>query len=181
MGDPIIVVPYNPAWPAAFAEHGRALRSALGHQALRIDHIGSTAVPGLAAKPIIDIQLSVPALEPMKAYQPALAACGFQWRADNPDRTRRYFRELPGLPRTHLHVRRAGSWGEQFALLFRDYLRRHPEAAERYAQTKLHLAQRYRGDRAGYVAAKEPVIWDIMNHADQWACTSGWEPPPSDC
>ncbi len=180
MGDPIIVVPYNPTWPATFAEHGRTLRSALGLHAVRIDHIGSTAVPGLAAKPIIDIQLSVRALEPMEHYQPALAACGFQWRADNPDRTRRYFRERPGLPRTHLHVRRAGSWGEQFALLFRDYLRCHPEAAERYAQAKQHLAQVYHADRAGYVTAKEPIIWAIMQHADRWACTVGWEPPPSD-
>ncbi|NJO55471.1 MAG: GrpB family protein [Rhodospirillales bacterium] len=180
MGEPIIIVPYNPGWPATFAEYGRALRGALGQQAVRLDHIGSTAVPGLAAKPIIDIQVSVRALEPMDAYQPALTAYGLQWRADNPDRTRRYFRELPGMPRTHLHVRRAGSWGEQFALLFRDYLRCHPEAAERYAQAKQHLAQLCHADRAGYVAAKEPIIWDIMHHADQWACTVGWEPPPSD-
>jgi hypothetical protein len=74
MGDPIVAVLYNPTWPAMFAEHGRVLRSALGQQAARIDHIGSTAVPGLAAKPIIDIQVSVRALEAGRKAR-TIAAC----------------------------------------------------------------------------------------------------------
>jgi GrpB-like predicted nucleotidyltransferase (UPF0157 family) len=99
--------------------------------ALRIDHIGSTAVPGLAAKPIVDIQISVPAFEPLDAFRVPLVQLGYVFRADNQERTKRYFREPPGDRRTHIHVRRAGSFSEQLALLFRDFMRTHPEWAQR--------------------------------------------------
>ena len=114
----LTVLEHDPEWSARFAELGGRLRSALGAVALRIDHIGSTAVPGLAAKPIIDVQVSVASLEPVDPYRSALEECGFVWRTDNPERTKRYFRERPGDRRTHVHVRRAGSFSEQFALLF---------------------------------------------------------------
>ena len=109
------------------------LRAALGGAALRIDHIGSTAVPGLAAKPVLDVQISVAAFEPLAAFRAPLEGLGYVYRAANPERTKRYFREPPGGRRTHLHVRLRGHWSEQFALLFRDYLRAHPAAAARYA------------------------------------------------
>jgi GrpB-like predicted nucleotidyltransferase (UPF0157 family) len=123
----IEIVAYDPAWPERFVELGRALRGGLGEVALRIDHIGSTAVPGLAAKPIIDIQVSVAAFEPLEAFRGPLERLGYVYRADNSERTKRYFREPPGRRRTHVHVRRAGSFSEQWALLFRDYLRAHPD------------------------------------------------------
>jgi GrpB-like predicted nucleotidyltransferase (UPF0157 family) len=93
---------------------------------VRIDHIGSTAVPGLAAKPVIDIQISVASFDPLEAFRAPLEALGYAYRADNTERTKRYFREPAGSSRTHIHVRRAGSFSEQFALLFRDYLRAPP-------------------------------------------------------
>lgn len=181
MTEPIHIVPYNPAWTGQFQAVGSTLRHALQDTALRIDHIGSTSVPDLAAKPIIDIQVSVAALDPVDAYCAAMQSCGLVWRADNPERTKRYFREQPGTPRMHVHVRRAGSWGEQFALLFRDYLRCHAADAERYAQTKYRLADQYRYERQAYVDAKEPIIWEIISLANTWSQAVGWEPGPSDC
>ena len=117
MPDPIEVVPYSPLWPQLFSELGTTLRKALGETALRIDHIGSTSVPGLDAKPIIDIQVSVASFEPLDAYRVPLERLGFVFRASNPDLTKRYFREKSGERRTHIHVRQSGSWSEQLALL----------------------------------------------------------------
>lgn len=177
---PIEVAAYDPAWPVRFAELGRELRAGLGEIALRIDHIGSTSVPGLAAKPIVDIQVSVADFEPLAAYRLPLEQLGLVYRAGNPERTKRYFRESPGRPRTHVHVRRAGSFSEQWALLFRDYLRAHPEVAAEYEAVKRRLAVHYRDDRRGYAAAKEPFSWAVIRRADGWAQAQGWQPGPSD-
>ena len=177
---PVEIVAYDPAWTARFAELGRDLRAGLGEVALRIDHIGSTSVPGLAAKPIIDIQVSVADFEPLAAYRLPLEQLGYVYRAGNPERTKRYFREPPGRPRTHVHVRRLGSFSEQWALLFRDYLRAHPEVATEYDAVKRRLAVHYRDDRRGYAAAKEPFSWAVIRRADGWAQAQGWQPGPSD-
>jgi GrpB-like predicted nucleotidyltransferase (UPF0157 family) len=77
-------------------------------------------------------------------------------------------------------VRRAGSFSEQFALLFRDYLRTHGEDALRYADLKRQLAEQYRADRHDYSDAKDPFIWEVMRRADRWARDTGWEPGASD-
>jgi len=180
VADRVVIVPYDPAWPAIFAKLGSSLRDALGGTALRIDHIGSTSVPGLASKPIIDIQISVVSFEPLDAFRLPLEDLGFVFRADNPELTKRYFRERPGDRRTHIHVRRAGSWAEQFALLFRDYLRAHGEDALRYAELKHRLAEQYGEDRHGYTEAKAPFLWEIMVTADRWSQDIGWEPGPPD-
>lgn len=180
MPDPIIVVEYEPVWPGLFAAQAAELRRALGPVALRVDHIGSTAVPGLPAKPVIDVQIAVAALEPTEPFRAPLERLGYVFRPDNDDRTQRYFREAPGTRRTHIHVRRTGSFGEQLALLFRDYLRTYPEEAEGYARRKHALATRYRDDRPGYVAAKQPYIWEMLARADDWSQATGWEPEPSD-
>ncbi len=174
------IADYNPAWPLRFAELGGSLREALGAVAIRIDHIGSTSVPGLAAKPVIDIQISVARLEPVQPFCAPLQRLGFVYRSDNPERTKRYFREPPGQPRTHIHVRRAGSFSEQFALLFRDFLRACSQAATEYETVKRSLADRYRLDRNAYTGAKGPIVWEIIRQADDWAQQTGWEPGPSD-
>jgi GrpB-like predicted nucleotidyltransferase (UPF0157 family) len=175
-----LIAPYNPDWAASFAGLAGRLRAELGEVAVRIDHIGSTAVRGLAAKPIVDVQVSVASLEPVTAYREQIERCGFVWRADNIELTKRYFRERPGLPRTHLHVRRAGSFSEQFALLFRDYLRTHSDRAAAYADLKRKLAPLLLTDRQAYVEGKVPFIWDTVHLADDWAQAVGWEPGPSD-
>lgn len=170
---------YTGEWVREFDAVGDALRSALTSTALRIDHIGSTSIPGLAAKPIIDIQVSVQALEPMDFRTP-IESLGYVWRHENPEKTKRYFREQPGSRRTHIHVRRAGSWHEQYALLFRDYMREHADACSRYEHVKRKLAAEYPSDMPSYTDAKAPVFWEIMQKADRWAAAIGWEPGPSD-
>jgi GrpB-like predicted nucleotidyltransferase (UPF0157 family) len=181
MPDPVIILPYDPQWPRLFADLGGRLRAALGPVAVRIDHIGSTSIPGMAAKPVIDVQVSVRAFEPLDAFRLPLESLGLVFRANNDDLTKRYFREGPGDRRTHIHVRLAGSWSEQFALLFRDYLRVDPEEASAYAAVKYRLAEQYRHDRQGYTAAKAPHLWEIMKRADRWAQATGRVPPLSDC
>lgn len=173
-------MPYDPQWPHRFAGLGGPLREALGEVALRIDHIGSTAVAGLAAKPVIDIQVSVAALEPAGPFRKPLERLGYRYRADNTEQTKRYFREPPGVPRTHIHVRRAGSFSEQFPLLFRGYLRAHPADADAYAQLKHRLAEQFPHDRVAYTDAKVPFFWDVIRRADEWAQQTGWETGPSD-
>ncbi|WP_329869825.1 GrpB family protein [Streptomyces sp. SP18CS02] len=180
MGEPVEIMPYDPAWPAMFARWGTCLRVALGDAAARIDHIGSTSVPGLAAKPVIDIQISVVSLEATDAFLRPLTEMGLVYRADNPEQTKRYFREPPGQRRTHVHVRRLGSFSEQFPLLFRDYLRCHTAAANEYAAAKKHCAAEFRNDRPGYAQAKDAFVWDIIRRADAWAQHTGWAPGPSD-
>ncbi|WP_307834116.1 GrpB family protein [Paractinoplanes lichenicola] len=109
-----------------------------------------------------------------------LQELGFVFRRDNPELTKRYFREPPGTPRTHVHVRRLGSFSQQFALLFRDYLREHPAAARAYAAEKRRLADEFRDDRHGYTDAKDPFIWRTIQQADRWAQRVGWREGPSD-
>ncbi|WP_127588347.1 GrpB family protein [Paenibacillus koleovorans] len=180
MPDPIVVVPYDPKWPVEFRTIGTAIRGALAELAVRIDHIGSTSVVGLDAKPVIDVQVAVESFDQCDPIVQRLAAIGYRYRADNPDLTKRYFREPPGAKRVHLHVREHGSWSEQTALLFRDYLRQHPEDCKRYAETKYSLMQQYQHEREHYVEAKDPIIWEILRRASGWSKMVGWRPGPSD-
>jgi GrpB-like predicted nucleotidyltransferase (UPF0157 family) len=180
LSDPIEIVSYNPTWPKRFAAQAASLREALGSVAQRIDHVGSTSVPGLAAKPVIDVQISVLSFEPLDAFRLPLERLGYVYRADNPDRAKRYFRETPGQRRTHLHVRRTGSFDEQLNLLFRDYLRTHAEEVAAYAARKRQLAARFHEDRAAYTDAKGPFIWRVLRRADEWAQLTDWQPAPSD-
>jgi len=173
-------VPYDPRWPGEFREIGQRLRSALGGVAVRIDHIGSTSVPGLDAKPVIDIQVSVPSFEPESRILSPLAALRFRYEPDNPDRTKRFFLGPEGTRRIHVHVRRVGSVDEQLVLLFRDYLRAHPDPAREYARVKWALAEKFRNDRPGYVLAKGPTVWSLLGTAHDWAQETGWTPGPSD-
>lgn len=180
MSDAITVVAYDPAWRDQFLRLALPMRNALGDIALRIDHIGSTAIPNLAAKPVIDIQVSVASFEPLHEILRPLQGLGYQWRSDNPDLTKRYFREPEGKPRTHVHVRVLGSWSQQFALLFRDYLRANPDDAKLYEAKKIELAAIYEHNRAAYTDGKSPIIWEIMQRASNWSQVVGWFPEDSD-
>jgi len=174
------IIPYTDEWPRRFRLLAGGMRAALGATARRIDHIGSTSVPGLSAKPIVDMQISVADFEPLDAFRLPLESLGYVFRADNPELTKRYFREGPGQPRTHIHVRRRGSWAEQFALLFRDYLRSHPDEADKYAAVKRALAEQHATDQTAYTDAKDPYLWQLMYRADRWSQAVGWQMGPSD-
>lgn len=170
---PIDIVDADPAWPAAFEVVRSRLAEALGPVAKRIDHVGSTAVPGLAAKPVIDIQVSVPDVEDEPAYCEAVESVGVVLRWIEPGH--RYFRPPPGVPRVwHVHVCTAGSDWERDHLLFRDYLRAHQEAAAAYGALKRDLAVTHRDGRIEYTDAKEPFIRHALAQAETWARATGW-------
>jgi GrpB-like predicted nucleotidyltransferase (UPF0157 family) len=102
------------------------------------------------------------------------------YRPDNAERTKRYFREPPGSRRTHIHVRRARSFSELWALLFRDYLRAHPKDGAEYAVVKRQLAEQFPHDGAAYTEAKGPLLWEVIRRADEWGQALGWMPGPTD-
>ncbi|MEM7512655.1 MAG: GrpB family protein [Bacteroidota bacterium] len=176
----IEVLAYDPAWKDRFNLLAKGLRASLGERALRIDHVGSTSVVGMWAKPIVDIQISVRSLDLLEEFRLPLVQLGYVFREDNPDLTKRYFREKPGTTRTHIHVRQVGSYSEQEALLFRDYLRQQPEEAERYSAFKQSLAVQHRDFPKRYVEEKAPFIHAMLMDARVWSQQVGWFSGESD-
>ena len=162
----IAIVPYDPAWPLDFARERDRLQADLGELALRIEHHGSTAVRGLAAKPVIDIQISVARLQPLSAYAAALARLGYVHAASADDDRCPFFHRPASWPHTPpVHVVAAGGDEEQRTLAFRDYLRAHPDAAREYEALKRALAETFGGaDAAGreaYANAKSDFVTRI--------------------
>ncbi|MZD06589.1 GrpB family protein [Streptomyces sp. SID5785] len=186
-----VVVPYDPTWAADGPALCAALRSALGPAALHVDHIGSTAVPGMAAKDILDVQVSVGDLDAAaEAFGGPLAALGFTHLPalrrdhvpagrdgeDPADWVKRYWkRRTAGTARVNLHVRRAGSPNERLALLFRDWLRATPQAVPAYAGFK-HALAGVVPDTGTYADVKDPVVDLVVVVAEQWAAETGWRP-----
>ena len=165
-GDPVEVVPYDPSWPERYERWRQHLVEALGETAVRIDHVGSTAVPGLAAKPVIDIQVGVADVEDETVYVPAIGSLGVPLRFREPGH--RYFRPPAGRPRdVQIHVCCAGGAWEREHLRFRDLLRSDPELAGRYGRLKLELCARFRDDRLAYTDAKTVFILDALDLAAQ--------------
>ena len=165
--DEINIVEYDPYWPGRYVAEAEFLRSVLPPElVVAMEHIGSTAVPGLSAKPVIDILIVVRSVQQARAVAvPALEDLGYAFWSDNPRRDRLFF--VKGLPpdapyRTHhLHMAEPGSDVSDI-LLFRDYLRSHPKEASRYATIKLELMEHYRADREGYTAAKSSYVEEVL-------------------
>ena len=166
--DDVVIVDYDPCWPDLFVQEAEKLRVVLGaEQVTAIEHFGSTAVPGLAAKPIIDLLIGARSLDEARRAVPALAELGYAFWHDNPDTDRLFFVKglPPNGPRTHhLHIVEPDNtlWER---LLFRDYLRTHPEEAQRYSALKCELAARFPTDREGYTQAKTDYIQQVMQKA----------------
>ncbi|WP_256762151.1 GrpB family protein [Cohnella sp. WQ 127256] len=179
MKDSVIIEPYNDEWPMMFDALRIKIINQIGCSIVSIDHIGSTAIFGLAAKPIIDLQISIMDINNIDEVKEGLNALGFVHRLDNPDLTKRYFRETEGMRRTHIHVRESGSWSEQFSLLFRDYLREHENERKEYEKIKYELANQYRNQRERYVEGKTEIVWDIIKKANRWSQECGWRPSKS--
>lgn len=174
-GDPSEVVGYDTSWPGRYEEMRARLAAALGPTARRIHHVGSTAIAGLAAKPIVDVQVSVPDAEYEAAFRGPIEAQGFVLRFVEPGH--RYFRPPPGLARLwQVHVCSVGSRWERDHLLFRDYLRAHAGRAADYAALKRRLAEEYRHERIAYTDAKAPFIEETLALAEEWATDVGWQP-----
>jgi GrpB-like predicted nucleotidyltransferase (UPF0157 family) len=182
--NPIVIVAYRSEWPKEFEAIERNLQAILGESALRIDHIGSTAVPGLAAKDIIDVQVTVRDFTPdLRAAFERAGYARLEYNQDHrpptatgPDRDweKQMYRPSPGGRPINLHVRRAGSANGRYALLFRDYLRAHSLAAGAYGQAKVALAQHGPTDWDLYYDVKDPVCDIIMAGAEDWAGSTRW-------
>ncbi len=161
---PITLVTYDPAWPAHFEREARRIWEALGDRAQRIEHIGSTSVPGLVAKPIIDILLVVADSADEPSYVPALEGAGYALRIREPEWHQHRLFKGPDV-NINLHVYTVGSAEIERNLIFRDWLRAHPADRDLYAGTKRALARREWRYVQNYADAKSEVVEDIIARA----------------
>jgi len=188
-----VVVTYQAGWPQRAATLLATLRDRLGPLAERAEHIGSTSIPGMAAKDILDVQVSVADLDQAaEAFAAPLAALGFESlpyhhdhvpaalvgdpeRGDPERWVKRYWRRRGPAGDVNLHVRRTGSPNERLALLFRDWFRTHPDAVPAYASFKRELAAAV-PDVDIYTDVKDPVVDLVIVTAGEWAAAVGWTP-----
>jgi GrpB-like predicted nucleotidyltransferase (UPF0157 family) len=164
------IVPYDARWPLAFTEERYRIAVALGPLALRIEHHGSTSVVGLAAKPVIDIQVSVATLHLLDRYITPLALLGYVHVPHEDDAVCPYFHKPKTWPHTyHVHLVTAGGDNELKTLAFRDFLRDHPDIAREYESLKRRLASRYGtglfASQQAYAEAKGSFIAAVTEHA----------------
>jgi GrpB-like predicted nucleotidyltransferase (UPF0157 family) len=169
--DEVVIVEYDPRWVNMFEDEAEKIAEVLSRDlVVGIEHIGSTAVPGLATKPIIDLLVSVHSLVVAKqvAISP-LEKLGYAYWLDNPDSQRMFFVKglPPNSPRTHhIHMVKSDSILQE-RLLFRDYLRAHPDEAVCYAELKRHLAQQFSTNREAYTNGKTEYVRSIMQKVRQ--------------
>lgn len=182
------LIPYSAEWPAAFAAAAGTLSEALGAMALRIDHIGSTSVPGLISKDRIDLQVGVAALDDERRLREGLARASFTLKDDlradhvpsgwspDPAEWAKRFASGTSLGRpVNAHIRCVGRLNWRYALLFRDYLRAEPMAAGAYADLKRRIAA-LAPSTAVYADTKDPGCDLIILAARRWAAANGWVP-----
>lgn len=185
---PIVVIPYQSRWVTEFQQIGGELRQVLGDTAVRIDHIGSTSVPDLPAKDIIDIQVTVADLDD-PAIVAKLVGAGYEMRLeygrdeyigisdpDSAELRKRYCREPEGERRIHIHIRQDGRFNQRYPLLFRDYLRTHPIMRDGYALIKKRLAEIFPDSIDGYLYIKDPLMDMLFAAAQEWAQLANWQP-----
>jgi GrpB-like predicted nucleotidyltransferase (UPF0157 family) len=163
---PVIITPYDPNWPKVYEEESKLIRATVGDIIRSLDHIGSTSVPGLAAKPIIDIIASVDGRGDADLCKERLHAIGYDdvSTGDSPD----WYYCLgkgPHSPGFHLHLVKEGSQFHKKHILFRDWLRTHPADTRAYAELKISLAEKHRDDRVTYTNSKTEFIEGIVEKA----------------
>ncbi len=163
-GDEVVLVEYDAGWPARYQQHEERITAALGDRAVEVHHAGSTSVPGLAAKDVIDVLLVVPDPTEEAAYAPALEAAGYTFHLREPEwHEHRLFRE--GSPRMNLHVFGPDCEEVRRMLAFRDHLRADADDRDRYERVKRDLATRAWSRVQDYADAKTAVVTDIMTRA----------------
>ena len=170
MGSPkaIVLSPYDPAWASVYEREAAAIRGVRGGAVLEIHHIGSTAVPGLLAKPVVDMLGVVQDVVELDAYRARLEALGYVWLGENGIPGRRYFdKHSDDVPMelAHLHVFARGDARIAEHLAFRDYLRSHPDAAAEYAELKESLHAKFGHDRRRYTEEKATFIRSVIRMA----------------
>lgn len=168
MNDAVTIEEYNPAWPQTFVEEARRVRAVLGD--VRIEHHGSTAVPGLPAKPVIDMMVAVSTLSEAEHHADRLGDEGYEevdkkYREIMPERIVMIRRGPDGARKCHVHLMLRGhpAWIRQVA--FRDYLRAHPDCAREYAELKRSLAEKLHDDRHAYTMAKTEFVERVTDLA----------------
>ena len=163
---PVIIAPYDPSWPAAFLEERARLAQVLREWlAGPIEHVGSTAIAGLVAKPVIDIMAAVASLDASRPAIRALAALDYKYFPYRPDIEHWFCKPSLQFRTHHLHLIPFGSRSWIDTLAFRDYLRDHPEVAAEYGSLKRALAKAHQFDREAYTEAKAPFIARILRDA----------------
>ena len=167
-GGAIVLAPYDASWPMAFERESSTIQRALSDTAITLHHIGSTSIPGITAKPVIDILGVVPAIGDIDAREHQLAAIGYEALGEFGIQGRRYFRKtaLDGARTHHLHVFAAGSAAIDRHLDFRDYLRAFPAEASAYAELKQKLAAQFTGE--DYSDGKSEFIRAMEQRAVAW-------------
>ena len=158
------LTPYSKEWERLFAEEKSSLQAAIGMYVLDIQHVGSTSIPGMVAKPIIDIAIAIENFENASVCIKPIERSGYEYKGENGIPRRHFFAK--GNPRTHhIHMNELGSreWIDQIS--FRNYLILHPEAAKEYADLKTKLARRYPTDRQAYLDNKAPFIEHVLRLA----------------
>jgi GrpB-like predicted nucleotidyltransferase (UPF0157 family) len=184
----IEIVPYRDSWPKEYRDIAALLRAAAGDAILAVHHIGSTSVPGLAAKDIIDVQITVADID--TAARLPLPAAGFAlspYTTDHtppgmtlaPEQLEKRFFKFERRP-ANVHVRVAGRFNQRYPLLCRDYLRTHGGAANAYGTIKVQLARLFPNDVESYYDVKDPVFDLLMAGAEDWAAAANWRQPASD-
>jgi GrpB-like predicted nucleotidyltransferase (UPF0157 family) len=160
------VVPYDPRWPAIFEDTAAELRRALGSAIGAVHHVGSTSVPNLCAKPVLDVLVSVPDFDAALQLVPRIEALGYIFRRDEEIEDRHYFRRGNDTARTH-HLSLATPTSRHYidTLAFRDTLRSNPDLASQYANLKLQLAERFPRDRESYINGKTDFVMAVLRSA----------------
>ncbi|MBU9724228.1 MULTISPECIES: GrpB family protein [Bacillaceae] len=162
------VVDYNPEWEALFQSEATRLIEIFGEQLVAIHHIGSTSVPGLAAKPIIDIMPVVKNIDHVDERNEKMVAIGYEPKGENGIAGRRYFQKGGDNRTHHVHIFYEGSEDIVRHLAFRDYVRTSPEIKQEYGDLKKHLAAKYTNDIAAYIAGKNQLVKQIEAQALRW-------------
>jgi GrpB-like predicted nucleotidyltransferase (UPF0157 family) len=165
----IEVTSYNPDWPYLYREEARQIVTSLTGEIVLIHHIGSTAIPGIKAKPVIDILGEVRSIERVDNFNKALISLGYNPHGENGIPGRRYFNKKADNTHTHhIHIFQVGHPEIDRHLNFRDYLRIHPDEAQAYSQLKEELAQKYRDDSIAYTEGKNDFVQKIDRRAAVW-------------
>lgn len=164
------VVPPNPQWRSEFEHESQRVAEALGGNAVAVHHIGSTAIPTIYAKPIVDMLVEVSEITAVDARNAAIAALGYEAMGEFGIPGRRYFRKhnAAGVRTHHIHAFEIGSPQIDRHLTFRDYMIAHPDDAQAYSNLKRELAKQYPSDIEGYMDGKDEFIKEMDRRAAQW-------------
>jgi len=165
----IKVVPYDPQWPDLFSEEAEDLKDIFGMEIVAVHHVGSTAIPGIRAKPIIDVLVVVRHLSLVDCFNEEMRARGYIPKGEFGIAGRRFFIKGTETERTHhLHIFESSHPAVEGHVAFRDYLRAHPEAAQAYGDLKTELAKDFRRDIENYMAGKDALVKEIERKAIAW-------------